>query len=117
MRAEQVDFSERKGWLIGPWNSDSELSIGYATAGIDEPHVHNTITEYYLVGRGSAIIRVGDNTLTISAGDVLQIDPGEGHTFISHTVDYFHFVIHYPGLSGSEALADKKLLSKRDLGL
>ncbi len=117
MRTEHADSSQEKGWLYGPWNSKSELSIGYANAGIDEPHVHGTVTEIYLVGQGKAKIRVNDQTITIGAGDVLQIDPGEAHTFISSTEDYFHFVIHYPGLIGSEARADKKPVSRKDLGL
>ncbi|MGB3713501.1 MAG: cupin domain-containing protein [Candidatus Promineifilaceae bacterium] len=117
MRIEHADSSQEKGWLFGPWNSNSELSIGYANKGIDEPHVHGTVTEIYLVGQGNAKVRVNDQTITIGAGDVLRVDPGEAHTFISNTEDYFHFVIHYPGLTGSEVVVDKKLVLRSDLGL
>jgi mannose-6-phosphate isomerase-like protein (cupin superfamily) len=117
MRLEHADFSQEKGWLYGPWNSNSALSIGYANKGIDEPHIHGTVTEIYLVGQGSATVRVNDQTVSIGAGDVLQVDPGEAQTFISNTEDYFHFVIHHPGLTASESAADKKLISRNDLGL
>ena len=117
MRLEHADSSQEKGWLFGPWNSNSELSIGYANKGIDEPHVHRTVTEIYLVGQGNAKVRVNDQTISIGAGDVLQVDPAEAHSFISNTEDYFHFVIHYPGLATREAKVDKKLVSRKDLGL
>jgi mannose-6-phosphate isomerase-like protein (cupin superfamily) len=49
MRIEQADARADKGWLIGPWNSENELSIGYANRGVNEPHAHRLITEIYLI--------------------------------------------------------------------
>ena len=45
MRIERAKVSTDKGWLLGPWMSSSELAIGYANKGIDEPHVHRMVTE------------------------------------------------------------------------
>lgn len=117
MRLEHAESSETKGWLIGPWNSKNELSIGYANTGLDEPHVHGIVTEIYLVGQGNAVVRVNKQTINICAEDVLQIEPGEGHSFRANTEDYFHFVIHHPGLAGNKARVDKRPVSRKDLGL
>ncbi len=117
MRLLQADAAAEKGWLIGPWNSENELSIGYANRGIDEPHVHRLITEIYLIAKGQAAVRVGQETVSVRGGDVLQLDPGEAHTFLSSSDDYFHFVIHVPGLSGDEVGVDKRPVGRAELGL
>ena len=70
---------------------------------IDEPHVHQQITEVYLVARGTADIRIERQTITLTAGDMLAVEPGEAHTFLTSTPDYFHFVIHTPTLVGEQA--------------
>ena len=125
-----------KGWYTGPWDSELPISIGYARkalvesadasncnllirapTGIDEPHLHTRLTEIYLIGRGSAQIRIEQRTVTLSAGDVLIVKPGEAHTFLSTSSDYLHFVIHTPGLAGEEARTEKKLVSREWLGL
>ena len=81
MRLLQADAAAEKGWLIGPLNSENELSIGYANRGIDEPHVHRLITEIYLIAKGQAAVRVGQETVSVRGGDVLQLDPGEAIRF------------------------------------
>ena len=58
-----------------------------------------------------------DQTITVRKGDVLQVDPGEAHTFLSSTDDYFHFVIHTPGLTGIAAEKDKDLVERSVLDL
>ncbi len=117
MRLEHANRSDDKGWYVGPWNSDLAVSVGFANRGIDQPHVHSRITEIYLVVRGSAEIRVEQQTLSLSAGDMLIIDPGEAHTFLSSSPDYYHFVIHTPGLSGESARSEKSLVPRSRLGL
>jgi quercetin dioxygenase-like cupin family protein len=112
MRLEQADSSTAKGWYLGPWNSDLPIAVGYATAGIDEPHAHTRITEIYLVTRGTSEIRVEQKTIVLHAGDLLLVEPGEAHTFLAHSPDYFHIVIHTPALSG-----DKQLVTRARLGL
>jgi mannose-6-phosphate isomerase-like protein (cupin superfamily) len=111
------NFTNQKGWYAGPWNSDPPISVGYANAGIDEPHLHQRITEIYLIARGTSVIRVERETITLSAGDVLVVEPGEAHTFLDSSPDYFHFVIHAPGLFGGEAQAEKSVVSRARLGL
>jgi mannose-6-phosphate isomerase-like protein (cupin superfamily) len=116
MRLERADRNS-KGWLAGPWDSELAISIGYANQGIDEPHVHRQITEIYLVARGTALIRVGSQTIELISGDVIIVEPGEAHTFLSSSYDYFHYVIHTPGLSGEQAKTEKYVVSHEDLGL
>src|SRR4051794_8146119 len=108
MRLEHADPALAKGGYAGPWESDLAVSVGYANAGVDDPHLHLRIRELYLVARGTAAIRVEGATIPLAAGDMLLIEPGEAHTFLSHSPDYFHFVLHVPGLAGAAARADKQ---------
>jgi mannose-6-phosphate isomerase-like protein (cupin superfamily) len=115
MRLEHADMSAAKGWYLGPWNSHLEVSVGYATRGIDDPHFHSRMNEVYLVARGEAHVRVGERTLELAAGDVLVVEPGEPHTFLDSTPDYFHFVLHTPPLTGEAAIADRVPLTAANL--
>jgi mannose-6-phosphate isomerase-like protein (cupin superfamily) len=117
MRVERADHATVKGWYLGPWNSGLPISLGYAPQGIDEPHVHTRITEIYLVARGTSELRVGDQTVTLTAGDVVVVEPGEPHTFLSSSADYFHFVIHIPGLQGDAARDERIAITRAELGL
>ena len=116
MRGERVS-EETKGWFAGPWNSGLSISVGFANAGIDEPHAHTRVTEIYLIARGSSSIRVEHQTFELQEGDALFIDPGEAHTFLAHSDDYLHYVIHSPGMAGEEAAAEKELVPRARLGL
>ncbi len=117
MRLERADPDTVKGWYFGPWNSDLTINVGYAPRGIDEPHVHTRITEIYLVARGTSELRVGTQTLTLTAGDVVVVEPGEPRTFLSSSPDYFHFVVQTPGVQGQEVHEERVALSHADLGL
>jgi len=90
------DQSQPKGWLVGPWNSNVTLPIGYANAGIDETHYHTQMYEIYLVARGQSTAIVEDEEIMLQAGSILVIEPNEIHTFIHSSDDYLHFVIHTP---------------------
>jgi mannose-6-phosphate isomerase-like protein (cupin superfamily) len=116
VRRERIT-GDAKGWFAGPWDSDLEVAVGYANAGVDEPHVHSRITEIYLVARGSSSIRVEGETIELHEGDALIVDPGEAHTFLASSDDYLHFVIHTPGLASDEARGEKQLVPRSRLGL
>jgi mannose-6-phosphate isomerase-like protein (cupin superfamily) len=109
------DRTTAKGWCLGPWRTNLPVSIGYATTGIDEPHRHTRIQEIYLVASGQAQVLVAGERLRLVPGDVLLVEPGEGHTFLSSTPDYFHFVLHVPGLEGEAARAEKVSLTSEEL--
>jgi quercetin dioxygenase-like cupin family protein len=117
MRIERASSTREKGWYVGPWNSELPVSIGYANAGVDEPHEHSIITEIYLVSRGTSRLRVERETFLLSAGDIFIVEPGEGHTFLESSPDYFHYVLHTPGLAGEAARAEKKMVFRERLGL
>lgn len=117
MRVERPDTGVNKGWYVGPWNSGLPLSIGYATQGFNEPHRHQRMNEVYMVARGTSTLRVRDQDLALSAGDIVVLEPGEPHTFLDSSPDYFHFVLHTPGLEGQAALDDRVAVAPADLGL
>ena len=108
---------DAKGWFAGPWDSDLAISIGFANAGVDDPHVHSRVTEVYLVARGSASMRVETETVELTEGDALIVEPGEAHTFLASSQDYFHFVVHTPGVSGDDAIREKRTVPRSRLGL
>ena len=117
MRFEPGNLADDKGWFVGPWNSDLAISVGFANKGIDDPHVHSRINEVYLVARGTAELRIETETVTLTAGDMIVVEPGEAHTFLSNSPDYFHFVIHTPGLTTETAVSEKSVVSRSRLGL
>lgn len=51
MRLHRGKLSDEKGWYEGAWNGPLPLSVGFANAGIDQPHLHTRITELYLVAQ------------------------------------------------------------------
>jgi mannose-6-phosphate isomerase-like protein (cupin superfamily) len=117
VRIEKTDLEIAKGWYWGPWNSNLKISVGFANTGVDEPHLHNKMTEIYLIASGTAEMRVEEETVQLSAGQVIAVEPGEAHTFLSSSPDHFHFVIQAPGLEGEEARADKIAVPRSRLGL
>ncbi len=117
MRLDRADLTCQKGWYAGPWNSDLTVSVGYANEGIDDPHVHTKVTEIYMVARGESVMRVGHQSVSLTEGDMLVLDPGEPHTFLSSSPAYFHFVMHVPGLPKDEVKAERLAVSRSDLGL
>ena len=117
MRIERASSTVSKGWYLGPWDSELAVSIGYANAGIDEPHLHTKIAEIYLIARGTSQLRVALETVQLEAGDIVVIEAGEAHTFIESSADYFHFVLHTPGLAGDQARAEKHPVTRARLGL
>lgn len=108
----RTDHGRRKGLVRRPRESDLEVSVGFASAGVDEPHVHSRLT----VARGSASIRVGGETSELQEGDALISEPGEAHAFLAGSDDHLHFVIRTPGLAGDEARAEKQRVPRSRLG-
>jgi mannose-6-phosphate isomerase-like protein (cupin superfamily) len=103
---------DAKGWLAGPWDDSAPIGLGYANEAIDEPHLHETITEIFLVASGTATVNVEGAEVSLAAGDVLILEAGEAHTFIESSDDYRAFVIHTGWPGGS----DKILVHRNRLG-
>ncbi len=117
MHIERAASDVAKGWSIGPWNASVSISVGFANDGIDDPHFHRQITEIYMVARGTIEVRVEHQTARLSQNDVIVIEPGEAHTFLAASSDYFHFVVQSPGLQGKDVAADKIRVKRDRLGL
>jgi mannose-6-phosphate isomerase-like protein (cupin superfamily) len=117
VRLERADPNIPKGWYWGPWNSNLDISVGFANTGVDEPHFHRRMTEIYLIACGTAEMRVDTETVDLSEGQVIVVEPGEAHTFLSCSPDHFHFVLQIPGLQGEEARSDKVLVPRSRMGL
>jgi mannose-6-phosphate isomerase-like protein (cupin superfamily) len=102
MRHFDKDGQTVKGWFVGPWNSSIPIAVGYANAGVDEPHYHAQMFEVYLVAQGRSTALVDDERVMLEAGSVLIVEPGEVHTFVESTPDYYHFVVHAPVVKGDK---------------
>ena len=92
-----------KGWYTG-LAQPGLPSIGFANQGINERHMHRELCEVYLVARGSSTIVVDHQRITLQAGDVIVVEPGQVHTFVENTPDYFHFVLHCPPARGDKVV-------------
>jgi mannose-6-phosphate isomerase-like protein (cupin superfamily) len=100
-----ADRDQPKGWYVGPWDSNVPIPIGYANEGINEPHYHAQMHEVYLVARGESTVVVNDEMVTLRPGTILVVEPGEHHTFVASSADYFHFVIQTPYVKGDKQTA------------
>ncbi len=80
------------------------VAIGYANEGINLSHYHAQMYEIYLVAQGESVAIVNEQRITLKAKDLLVVEPGEVHTFIDSTDDYFHFVIQTPFIPGDKCL-------------
>jgi mannose-6-phosphate isomerase-like protein (cupin superfamily) len=70
--------------------------VGWADRGVNETHRHDLMNEIYLVARGESVAEVAGQEVLLGVGDMLVVEPGEAHTFISSSKDYLHFVIQAP---------------------
>jgi mannose-6-phosphate isomerase-like protein (cupin superfamily) len=92
-----------KGWFVGPWNSAVPIPVGFANAGVNEPHHHAHMFELYLVASGTSTAVVNHQTHSAPGGrPMLVVEPGESHTFTQSSEDYFHFVIQTPFMPGDK---------------
>jgi mannose-6-phosphate isomerase-like protein (cupin superfamily) len=94
--------SAGKGWFAGPWESEVPVALGYADRGVDEPHVHDSMYEAYLIARGTSAAVVAGERIDLAAGDLLVVEPGEAHTFVESSADYLHFVVQAPFVAGDK---------------
>jgi mannose-6-phosphate isomerase-like protein (cupin superfamily) len=95
-----------KGWFVGPWMSAVPIPVGWADRGVDELHWHAQMYEIYLVARGESTAVVAGETVHLSAGDMLVVEPGEAHTFVHSSPEYLHFVVQAPFVSGDKIRVD-----------
>jgi quercetin dioxygenase-like cupin family protein len=94
-----------KGWFAGPWDSGIPVALGYADRGVDDPHVHDSMYELYLVARGTSSAVLGGQRVELQAGDLLVVEPGEVHTFVDSSDDYLHVVVQAPFVEGDKRTA------------
>ncbi len=111
MRLLKSDLTAPKGWVDGPWLSGLPVSLGFATAALDEPHVHASVTEIFLVGHGDVTARVDDRAMELARGDVLVVEPGEARAIVRASPDLMLFVIHVPG-EGGDVGTDKTIVDR-----
>jgi quercetin dioxygenase-like cupin family protein len=91
-----------KGWFVGPWNSDLPVAVGWADRGVNQPHKHDEMYEIYLVAHGASTALVAGRTIELAAGDMLVVEPGEAHTFLTSSGDYLHYVVQAPFVKGDK---------------
>lgn len=103
---QSIDRDTPKGWFVGPWNSKVPVSVGYANEGVRETHYHAQVYEVYLIARGTSVAVVQGQRVQLGAGDMLAVEPGEVHTFVESSPDYFHFVLQAPFVPGDKVIVE-----------
>jgi quercetin dioxygenase-like cupin family protein len=84
----------------------------------DENPVHpDPFFEIFLVARGTSVICVEKESVELKMGDVIVVNPGEAHTFLSNSGDYYHFVFQAPRKGQEFRTGDKALVERSCLGL
>ena len=106
MLHDRIDASKSKDWFYGPWNSNVAIPVGYANAGIREKHFHSQMQEIQLIAQGHSIAEVERQRISLTAGDILVIEPGEVHTFIESSPNYLHFVIQVPFVQNDKTMVE-----------
>lgn len=97
---KMVRVSNEK-WLFGPWESKSPVEIGCINKEVfgKKPrvyHFHKKIFEYFLVSKGWARLRVGDEIIKIKQGENIMVEPTERHGLVEISNDFECFVVKYP---------------------
>lgn len=85
--AAYQEFLRRPGFSMGMYL----LPAG----GQDAQHPHSA-DEVYVVQHGRAQLDVGGETIDVGPGDVISVDRGQGHHFLSITEDLAVLVIFAP---------------------
>ena len=66
---------------------------------------YQSMHEVYLVARGTSVAVVDGQHVALQAGDLLLVEPGEAHTFVESSDEYFHFVVQAPFVAGDKRSA------------
>jgi mannose-6-phosphate isomerase-like protein (cupin superfamily) len=101
-----ADARKAKGWFVGPWNSAVPVPVGYANEAIDVEHYHAEMYEVYLIAQGTSTAIVDDEEVSLTAGDILVVEPNEVHTFTNSSANYLHFVIHTPFVKNDKHIVE-----------
>jgi len=105
-------------WLLGGGTArvaSQFISLAYlnfpsaqaANAGIGTRHrlhYHELCWEYYLVLEGEKTLQVGEELVTISPGEMLEVPPGVPHTLHSRMAPYEGFTIRAPVALGDKVV-------------
>ena len=93
-----------------PISSDSNCST-FLISVTDKvkPHYHSWHTENLYVISGSAVMRLGDSTLEIKAGDLIVIPPNTIHSIKVKTMEKFQVIsIQSPEFKGKDRIRVKE---------
>ena len=63
-------------------------------------HIHTNIKEWFIVYKGSYVIRVGDRTKTVKSRDSWYFNPNEEHELLDTLEDSYSLVISIPPDAG-----------------
>lgn len=70
-----------------------------------KPHYHSYHTEHIYVVKGSAILKLGDSTMTVKPGDLIVIPPKVVHSVKVNSFEPFEVLsIQSPGFKGEDRI-------------
>ena len=101
-----TQLTEREGWhlrqgfpvQVGVKRGDSPFSAG---------HRHRTMTEYFLLLRGELRLRVEALEFEVKPGDLVVVEPGEGHAVTYASPDALLLLLMPPPVPGDKLELDE----------
>ena len=90
------DTGCEKTWIMGPWNSNSPIEIGYLTKAKGTVHKHSEIFEYYVVLEGGLKLSIDVVEHELKKGEICLAEPEEVHGVIYTSYDLRCLLIKYP---------------------
>ena len=91
-----------KGLFAGPWDSNLDISLGYADTGVDIPHNQNAMMDIHFFARRDVNMLIEGVEHHFPEKSGLIIETGDLHTFVDSSPNHYHFMTQKPGPRGEE---------------
>lgn len=82
-----TDILHKEGWHLGETGLPIQVGVKSAATPFSGGHRHRTMAEYFLLLRGELRLLVEDLEVEMKAGDLVVVEPGEGHTVTDASAD------------------------------
>lgn len=100
---------QNEGWYLAEAGLPIQVGVKSGATPFSHGHLHRTMTEYFLLLRGSLRIRVDDREFDMKEGDLIVVEPGEAHAVIQASRDLLLLLLMPPPVEN-----DKVELKQRE---
>ena len=78
---------EKEGWHLAESGLPIQVGVKFGASAFGKKHLHRTMAEYFLLVTGDMSLRVNGESLEVAAGDLVVVEPGEGHEVLRASPD------------------------------